>query len=268
MASRSNTLVPFFNFDSKEGLDRAVSQANSHSTKNFVLDFNSSTADCAFDVDAEQVKLLLAEAKAPALSNAATPPTVPTPPSPPRRTRWIHVWRPEDQKEFVQAITRHYSLSTRLSLSMQSDPMRPQPVGGRSEKTTSRVREMLHHQAMKYTGRGDGEKADRGSKFSSELDLENRHVQDGDEVGSELDLNHYRIVNELWHFMSVDWGHHCNCFVDFSFILLTLILDTSIGYNALYNTKADAHADDAESDHARPKGTRIWWWIVVCDDGE
>ena len=24
-----------------------------------------------------------------------------------------------------------------------------------------------------------------------------------------LDLNHYRIVNEVWHFMSVDWGYRC-----------------------------------------------------------
>ena len=24
-----------------------------------------------------------------------------------------------------------------------------------------------------------------------------------------LDLNHYRIVNDVWHFFSVDWGHNC-----------------------------------------------------------
>jgi hypothetical protein len=24
-----------------------------------------------------------------------------------------------------------------------------------------------------------------------------------------LDINHYRIVDEVWHFASIDWGHRC-----------------------------------------------------------
>ena len=26
---------------------------------------------------------------------------------------------------------------------------------------------------------------------------------------SGLDLNHYRVVNEVWHYCSVDWGSRC-----------------------------------------------------------
>lgn len=31
-----------------------------------------------------------------------------------------------------------------------------------------------------------------------------------------LDLNHYRMVNEVWHYSSVDWGHKCVEFSAFS----------------------------------------------------
>lgn len=24
-----------------------------------------------------------------------------------------------------------------------------------------------------------------------------------------IDLNHYRVINNVWHFFSVDWGHKC-----------------------------------------------------------
>ena len=27
-----------------------------------------------------------------------------------------------------------------------------------------------------------------------------------------LDLNHYKMVNEVWHFYSVDWGTNCRPF--------------------------------------------------------
>lgn len=41
-------------------------------------------------------------------------------------------------------------------------------------------------------------------------DIESHEMSDDVEHSRQkLDLNHYRIVNEIWHFISVDWGHRC-----------------------------------------------------------
>lgn len=39
-------------------------------------------------------------------------------------------------------------------------------------------------------------------------DMEGHHEL-GERESSELDLNYYRLVNEVWHFCSVDWGSRC-----------------------------------------------------------
>lgn len=43
------------------------------------------------------------------------------------------------------------------------------------------------------------------------FDLEGHH--EGNEhpatESQAIDLNHYTIVNEVWHYASVDWGHRC-----------------------------------------------------------
>jgi hypothetical protein len=48
---------------------------------------------------------------------------------------------------------------------------------------------------------------------------------------------------------------------------LTNFLDTSIGYNSLFNSKARVEGEDLESTHDKPDGRRIWTWAILCDDG-
>lgn len=76
-----------------------------------------------------------------------------------------------------------------------------------------------------------------------------------------LDLSHYRMVDEVWHYCSVDWSTKYLC----------------IGYNSLSDTRADSEYrstqtgdDESEStEHVRdkPKGARTWTWLVLCHDG-
>lgn len=85
-----------------------------------------------------------------------------------------------------------------------------------------------------------------------------------------LDLSHYKVVNQVWHYCSVDWGSKYLC----------------IGYNSLSDTKitpdnkaegeqntSQTGNDDDDDDLARsrsdnnPEGARTWTWLVLCDDG-
>ena len=40
-------------------------------------------------------------------------------------------------------------------------------------------------------------------------DPESIEMEKSSDLIKPLDLNHYRIVNEIWHFCSVDWGSKC-----------------------------------------------------------
>lgn len=57
------------------------------------------------------------------------------------------------------------------------------------------------------------EEKDEKSMSDYVLDLEGR-MSSAEQpivrhVDRTLDLNHYRIVDEVWHFSSVDWGSNC-----------------------------------------------------------
>ena len=50
----------------------------------------------------------------------------------------------------------------------------------------------------------------RKSVESHTGDMEGLHeLSEFESRAGELDLNYYRLVNEVWHFCSVDWGSRC-----------------------------------------------------------
>lgn len=50
----------------------------------------------------------------------------------------------------------------------------------------------------------------RKSVESHTGDIEGLHeLREFESRAGELDLNYYRLVNEVWHFCSVDWGSRC-----------------------------------------------------------
>ena len=186
--------IEFVDFDNQNEFNKAFLRAKAHPTKNFVVEFNADQAKCAFDLDESQIGSLL------------EPRTHDAPPARPatRQTRWIHIWRPEDQKETIRVVAKHYGFSPRLTLSMEADPMTPQPVINTISRTPSRYRDLLlaNRSKRSLAKRKESEK-------SATPDVESRDSPGLDTMPSALDLNHYRIVNELWNFTSVDWGHKC-----------------------------------------------------------
>ena len=113
------------------------------------------------------------------------------------RTRWINLWCPEKQKETVKSLAKHYNFSPRLLALMTSDPEKPV------------VAAMEHHQSRRDRVMQRW-KLDRPSFESQAADIE--MLQGLPEPASHAtnpNLNHYRIVNEVWYYCSVDWGSKC-----------------------------------------------------------
>ncbi|KAL2001317.1 hypothetical protein VTN02DRAFT_1917 [Thermoascus thermophilus] len=61
------------------------------------------------------------------------------------------------------------------------------------------------------------------------------------------DLTFAQIVDQIWHFCSVDYGPKYTC----------------IGYNSLYTISGM----EIENGEGLPDGKRIWTWIILCSDG-
>ena len=99
----------------------------------------------------------------------------------------------------TQTIAAHYAFSPRLLGLMCSDPMKPVPAAAIAPH--SRMQDFLHR-------RRD---VPRRSMQDHVQDLEG-HIELGESPSlaqGVLDLNHYHIINEVWHYFSVDWGHNC-----------------------------------------------------------
>ncbi|MCJ1328269.1 hypothetical protein MMC10_004945 [Thelotrema lepadinum] len=224
----------FENFDDSAVFERFKRLARSHETQNFVIDFNENQALCAFDLSKDDFESALKNRVA-ERNDANRQKT----------TRWINIWCPEKQEGVIKLLADHYGLSPRLALSMQCDPIKPEPVADPLSREGNRVKQawqnrswQTYHQSQLHTG------------LKADSDVES-HELPSVEARRSLDLNHYRIVNEIWHFISVDWGHKY----------------TSIGFNQLYETKARVEFESAERQHSRPEGRRIWSWILLCTDG-
>jgi len=54
---------------------------------------------------------------------------------------------------------------------------------------------------------------ERKSIDTHSSDPEAHEMEESRRDNSPLDLNHYRIVDEVWHFCSVDWGSKCERFL-------------------------------------------------------
>jgi hypothetical protein len=60
---------------------------------------------------------------------------------------------------------------------------------------------------------------ERKSIDTHSSDPEAHEMEESRRDDSPLDLNHYRIVDEVWHFCSVDWGSKCEALSSYREIL-------------------------------------------------
>lgn len=66
-------------------------------------------------------------------------------------------------------------------------------------------------------------------------------------------FSHYHIIDDVWHWSSVDWGRRFLC----------------LGYNTLHNVrtrKATEHDDELDNSQDTPHGKRVWNWLLLCED--
>ena len=88
---------------------------------------------------------------------------------------------------------------------MQCEPMRPVPAPT-APHPPSRIQEFLH----RGTSRTNSEKTNKGMELQV-VDLEGHsaNLEKRSHLMDPLDLNHYSLVDQVWHYSSVDWGHKC-----------------------------------------------------------
>ncbi|EON61382.1 hypothetical protein W97_00596 [Coniosporium apollinis CBS 100218] len=206
-------------------LNRTVGEVRS---RNFCVDLGDEQAWCAFDLTADAFSALLKTDRPHELG-----------------TRWINVWAPHEQKDIIQTLAKHYDFSPRLLGIMCSTPLKPYPRSSETSKNSSSIFRFSHHAGPRKTMSG---------LFRDPED----HVLEKSDVSSipPWDLlrgiDHYRLVNEVWHWSSVDWGRRYIC----------------LGYNSLHGVRAKLPHEAIEQDSSEdlPEGKRVWTWLLLCED--
>lgn len=232
--------VPFKDFDEKPVFNEYKALAVSNSSLNFVIDFNANQALCAFNLDSNSFKaaldgrthkvgsvrllysLLISNCLIRSMLTTALAGCKRTAPNSFCRLRHAssNIWRPEHQSDIIkvcyylllfvslltlQLLAHKYEMSPRLMLSMCDRPFKPEPVSNMVPRP-NRMKEMLNTTDWRLFK----QQAELTAQIKAPLDVESHEMHEDSKAQAKmLDLNHYRIVNELWHFMSVDWGHRC-----------------------------------------------------------
>lgn len=215
------------NFQSLDDPDLAgslVGRTQDPSTTNFVLDFGEDGAYVAFDLNHALFEGLM-DTDRPDSLNA----------------RWINLWYPQRQKQMIETLARIYDFSPRLLGLMCSDPMQPQTPAP-SQHPSRKSRRFWNKDSQASSS------AENSTKCSDELSEHYSMTSHESSQGGNI----YRIVNDLWHYSSIDFGRNYVC----------------LGYNSLYGTKytgATSDSDVIDDDHL-PHCHRVWTWLLLCKD--
>lgn len=179
------------NLDSPSDFKFGETSLRDIKTRNFVLDFSDDEAWCGFNLEAEQLGKLLRTSRPSSLN-----------------TRWINIWRPQEQKEVLEALAKHYDFSPRLLGLMSSPPLctlkRPHTPESRASSSKSLLAQLLSL----------GSTANRRSqKYDSALDSEDSigltPIEASYKLKGGLEINQYVLANELYYYTSMDWGRRC-----------------------------------------------------------
>lgn len=211
--------VQFQNLDEPDVLADSMRNLSNALSRNFVVEFGEDEARVAFDLGAEHMQALLQTDRQ---DNALN-------------TRWINIWYPYHQRTILDSLAEFYDFSPRLLALMCSDPRRP----GLSR---SRARPSYMVATLEEASLSDVE-----SRGESPTDLASLASSNPVRTG-----NIYDIVDDVWHYTSVDQGRSYLC----------------LGYNSLYNTSLiDAeHNIPGSKTQPLPHIKRVWTWLILCDD--
>lgn len=182
----------FRNFDNVENFDLFDKQTRNPGSNNFCLDFGEQEAFCAFDLDAQAYSKLLASSRPPRL-----------------HTRWINIWMPYNQKDLLKVLGQYFDFTPRLLGMMRSDPCPPKTPSMRKRKSSSTLRSMLSHRSNKSGSTKQRAKEANQATIDSEESIGMTELMHSTQLEIVQDLSHYQLVDDVWHWSTVDWGRRC-----------------------------------------------------------
>lgn len=213
-------LESFVDLDDPNDASTSIAAIKGTSSFNFLVDFSDDAARASLNIHTSTVAKLL-EAERPAALN----------------TRWLNIWYPAQQQPLLEVVAKRYEFSPRLLALMCSQPRQVRvsqtpatSTGSPRSKTSLRRKNITDPDVLLEKG------LDELSELSS--------LSSG---GSVTATNLYEIIDDLWHYTSVDIGRNYIC----------------IGYNSLYGTKRSGEDPGAG---ILPHCTRVWTWLLLCED--
>jgi hypothetical protein len=157
------------------------------------VDFGEDSAFCAFDLDAQSYSKLLRSPRPAEL-----------------HTRWINIWMPYNQKDMLRELAAHFDFSPRLLAMMQSDPVPPRVSQSlRSHKSSSTLRSYLSHRSGKSDSIKARAKQANDASLESEESIGMTDLMHSTQLEIMNDLSHYQLVDDVWHWSTVDQGRRC-----------------------------------------------------------
>ncbi|KAF2706874.1 hypothetical protein K504DRAFT_384788 [Pleomassaria siparia CBS 279.74] len=224
----------FRDFDQDRNYDLFDRQTRNPNSSNFIIDFGDDDAWCAFDLGSSSISRLLNSPR-PALMH----------------TRWINIWLPYNQKDTLHVLAKHYDFSPRLLGLMCSDPVPPKKTPLHSKKSSATLRSRKSNKSHKSQQSQSSSSKDKSLHLEESIGM--TELMHSTQLEMVRDMSHYHIVDEVWHWSSVDWGRHFVC----------------LGYNTLHNVRTrgpTAHNDELDNSQDTPHGKRVWNWLLLCED--
>jgi len=152
------------------------------------MDFGDDEAFCAFDLGSDSISRLL---------SAPRPPNL--------HTRWISLWLPYNQKDTLHVLAKHYDFSPRLLGLMCSDPLPPKHDVLQTKKSSTTLGSGKSHKSL----RSRKSQKSKEESLDSEESIGMTDMMHSTQLEMFRDLSHYHIVDEVWHWSTVDWGRRC-----------------------------------------------------------
>ncbi|KAK2729935.1 ADP-ribosylation factor [Colletotrichum kahawae] len=166
-----NPPIEFHDLDQKDVYDKAMGETDSEKARNFVVEFNHQQATIAFDLSADDFRILLGH-------------------KPPDGViRWINVWSPSTQRPAVECIGTHYNFSPRLQALMTS-------------ATKASMRETTTSDQRVYHGDVEAGSSSTEAKSASPNDAQMQMSED---------IEIYQLVKETMNYTSIDHGKQFLC---------------------------------------------------------
>jgi hypothetical protein len=222
----------FQNFDIEKYFDLFDRQTRNPNSANFCMDFGDDDAWCAFDLGADSYSRLLRSPRPPSLN-----------------TRWINLWMPYNQKDTLHALAKHYDFSPRLLGLMCSDPVPSKPESLQSKRSSATLRSRRSTKSSKSRK----SQSSKDTSLDSEESIGMTDMMHSTQLEMVRDLSHYHIVDDVWHWSSVDWGRRFVC----------------LGYNSLHNVETKTPLrihDELDKRQDIPHGQRVWNWLLLTED--